>query len=356
MINKSITYLLLLLALNINAGLAQVDVKSNLRAEIQKIIDHDSPIDYTITPGFVISIIHADQEYFLDYESPLDSTKNFTPRSRFELGGVSKIFTTNFFIDWINKDQAISFDTQIRSLDNGYTQMIISEKNLAELLSFKTSFPKRLINQSKSKTSTNPYSGLNTESIYSSIISSKNHQHEDKSAYSHINYCLMDHLYASINNQDLTQDLGDFLQKQSFTYTSFVSDVHFEPGIDRNRELAKPWDLHICQSSEGLISNTYDINMLLKELMNNEKHIALLKEHSSQSIYRPSFYMTMGWSIIKGVGKFDIFAMTGKTSGHSSFVAFIPETKTAVTILSNSSSGTQDLGILILRMINNNFK
>jgi hypothetical protein len=47
---------------------------------------------------------------------------------------------------------------------------------------------------------------------------------------------------------------------------------------------------------------------------------------------------------------------TGRTSGHSCFMGMVKETNTAVVIFSNSWMGTGDLGLQILRMINQNWK
>ena len=114
--------------------------------------------------------------------------------------------------------------------------------------------------------------------------------------------------------------------------------------------------LKFFRASEGLHTTSSELNAFIRSLITNHDELTRIRSNAKESIYRSSFYLSEGISIIKGVGKFDIFASTGKTRMHSCFVAFIPETKTAVTILCNNVSGTDDLGMLILRMINKNFK
>lgn len=65
--------------------------------------------------------------------------------------------------------------------------------------------------------------------------------------------------------------------------------------------------------------------------------------------------VSMGWHNINK-NHFNIVMHTGMTSGHSAFVGMVRETKTAVVIFANSSLGTQDLGLQILRLINYNWK
>jgi hypothetical protein len=63
----------------------------------------------------------------------------------------------------------------------------------------------------------------------------------------------------------------------------------------------------------------------------------------------------MGWNV-KQLEKNTILSQSGLTSGYNSFACMVPETSTAVIVLSNSIYGTQDLGLQILRMINENWK
>jgi CubicO group peptidase (beta-lactamase class C family) len=178
----------------------------------------------------------------------------------------------------------------------------------------------------------------------------------ESSAYSHINYGVLQYLFENTSSTSFNKSIEAYLNDLGFNNTNCNLDSMFTWGINLTGEIAKPWHLQSFQASEGLFSNSYDLSQYLQDLMLNRSYLRYLKTEARKSIYRPSFQLTAGWSIITGVGKFDIFAITGKTSGHSSFIAFIPETKTAVSILCNSAEGTDDLGMLILRMINNNFK
>ena len=63
-----------------------------------------------------------------------------------------------------------------------------------------------------------------------------------------------------------------------------------------------------------------------------------------------------GWYRFLPKKDFPVYVHTGRTSGHSSMFAFSRNTKTGVIVLSNSSAGTDDLGLLILRMINSQWR
>jgi hypothetical protein len=63
-----------------------------------------------------------------------------------------------------------------------------------------------------------------------------------------------------------------------------------------------------------------------------------------------------GWYRFLPKKDFPVYVHTGRTSGHSAMIAFSRETKTGVVVLANSSAGTDDLGLLILRMINRQWR
>ena len=87
--------------------------------------------------------------------------------------------------------------------------------------------------------------------------------------------------------------------------------------------------------------------------MDNYAITILGSEHPS---YNEKLFYSSGWHGIKINKKTKALINNGNTSGHSAFIGMVPENRTAVVVLSNSAFGTKDLGLLILRMINYNWK
>lgn len=339
-----------------NIALGQVDNSTVLRKEITKIMEYDSPIDFNKTPGFIISILDGDSTYNLTFGNPIDSTNRLNKYSQFELGGSSKIFSSPFFIDWISNSNKLSFSTKVADLDLNIDNRYIDSLSLSQLIYNQTSFPKRPLSKFNLSRTQNPYQNYDWDNFVDFLNNTESSVISVKTAYTHINSGLIQYIYEQLTNTTFNDELGKYLLNKGIKSTNFNIDSTFHWGLNREGAIAKPWQLQIFQASEGLLSNSQDISFFLRSMMSDQVSLNRLKQKAKESIYRPSFHLTSGWSIIKGVGKFDIFAITGKTSGHSSFIAFIPETKTAVSILCNSAVGTDDLGMLILRMINNNFK
>jgi beta-lactamase class C len=131
------------------------------------------------------------------------------------------------------------------------------------------------------------------------------------------------------------------------------------PGYDRAMRIAKPWTFNSFKGSEALKSNNEDICKFLKANINNSKtklDTIFMDNFNDHSVsFNDKLFISNGWHIIKIKDK-DIVTHSGKTSGHTTFIGFVRETKTGVVISCNSAYGSEDLGMLVLRMINYNWE
>ena len=129
---------------------------------------------------------------------------------------------------------------------------------------------------------------------------------------------------------------------------------------NRNLMEVKPWEFRSFAGSEGINSTVGDlINFISAQMDNTSRFSKIFQDNHIIEVptgYNNNLFVGKAWHIVKNRGHFNIINHTGKTSGHQSFVAFIKETGTAVIILCNSAHGVDDLGFLILRMINYNWR
>jgi hypothetical protein len=81
-----------------------------------------------------------------------------------------------------------------------------------------------------------------------------------------------------------------------------------------------------------------------------------LRGHAIRSNLGKEIFFTRGWFRVHPKKRRDVFIHSGRSSGHHASISFCPQTGTGVVVLSNSAYGTDNLGYLILRMINRNLK
>ena len=132
-------------------------------------------------------------------------------------------------------------------------------------------------------------------------------------------------------------------------------------GYDRAGREVGPWSFASFGASEGVKTSASDLMKFMKVNLGviDHQYFPIFAENHKKEVdtnFNESIKTGKGWQIIDQRKRYDIITHTGKTNGHNTFMAFVKETGTGVIILSNSNIGTRDLGFLVLRMINFNWK
>jgi len=342
--------------------------QSQLKKEIEKMIDYDSSIEFKKTPGFIVHIIDGENIYTEDFGTKtINSKDTLTAQDNFQIGSLSKVFTS-LLIHELAKEKIVSLEDEIHTyLDPSIENEKMLGLTIQDLLLHATNFPKTPNNfGKKEKDISNPYAYYTKDDLFAFYASYKKDQKKDKkikASYSHINYALLE-VIAEQATQTSYEDLLQqyiFLPCQMENSGISFSDTTLTPGYRKTRKSSTYWTFASFAASLGVYSNAQDLGILLNNYFNNEEFalresMDAMASLSIPTIYNDKFHSGLGWQVIKGQTPYDIYAMSGTTDGHNAFMAMIRETKTAVIILANSAVGTEDLGMQVLRMINNNWK
>ncbi len=342
--------------------------QSQLKKEIEKMIHYDTEIEYKKTPGFIVHIIDGESSYTEHFgNSPKNTLDTLCIEDKFQLGSVSKIFTA-LLINELAKVEVLSLDDPISMyLDPTVSNPNMQALSIRDLLLHATNFPKRPNNfGKKEKDIADPYAYYTKDDLLAFYLSyDKKHKTDKKerASYSHINYALLE----VIAEQASKTSFEDLLQTYVFQNAGMfdtgivipLDSLHI--GYRKTRKESTPWTFASFAGSEGIYSNAKDLGQFIKNYFNNDAFIlaASMDTISNSFIptkYNDKFLSAMGWQVIQGQTPYNICAMAGTTDGHNAFIAMVKETKTAVIVLANSAVGTEDLGMQILRMINNNWK
>ena len=186
----------------------------------------------------------------------------------------------------------------------------------------------------------------------------------NKYQYSHINYALLEIILERIYEKsypDIIKESVFDLLKMEKSFVEFDENNTISPGYDRAMRPVSPWSFNSFAASEGIKSSAYDLSLYLRGMMDihNTPLAAIIDTQlqiTEDTDYSDRIKVANGWLVLDQGKDYQIFNHTGKTSGHTAFIAFIRNTKTGVIILSNSSAGVENLGFLIMRMINYNWK
>ncbi len=338
-------------------------VSQSIYREIERIIIHDTDITYDLTPGIIIGIIDGDSTYIESFGGVVGNRRQkIVSTDLFEVGSLTKLITSRI-VDVAVCNKLLSYDAEVNSfLPQEYRNPRLSDLTIEDLVDHQSGLPKRPYGfGSKEVDPQNPYAYYSNKDLLEAYT--RYVPEEEEFVYSHMNYALLEIIIENIYNQpfeEVAQDLvlRPLVMKHSFLH--FKEDKHtLTLGQDRSAQQVNPRTYSSFLASEGLKSNMNDLLLFLRAHLNREETVEscwqslFSKEKSS---FNDKLSTANGWQIYNINKRFKAALHTGRTSGHSAFMGMVDHTKTGVVVLSNSEYGTRDLGLLILRMINHNWK
>lgn len=345
---------------------AQIDL-DRIKNEISKIIDYDTEIDFKATPGFTVAIVDGDSSFVFSFgRSHPDVETDIDPQAVFEIGSISKSFSASL-VSMLDQKGILKLSDKINiHLPEKYRNPRLEDVTVNHLLTHHSGLPKLpMYIGSKQKDPQNPYadySKVDLLKFYSDFIPEEKREF----IYSHVGYALLEIVIEHATEMEYELALQRYLLEPLQLKTTFVNksernEVLITPGFDRAGRETLKWDYASFAASEGIKSNIYDLINFTKfnigiagdpiSKIFQQNHQPEVKTH-----YNDHIFAGKGWHVFDQKKSFNILTHSGKTYGHRAYISFIKETRTAVIILSNSSVGTEDLGLLILRMINDNWK
>jgi len=341
----------------------------DLKREIDKIILYDTEIELVKTPGFVIGVIDSDSTFYIDYGSSDKSRlSKLDKESIFEIASCTKVFTAAL-LDILHQENILDRTSKVNDLlPSEFANPRLTDLTLEELIMHTSGFPKRPhLFGKKEKSPKDPYANYTKEDLlkfYSQYVPDK--KYKSGYRYSHTNYALIELVLENQFGAEFEHILQKYVlhpleMKRSFINATEERLNSITKGYGRNEKECEPWSFQSFGASEGLKSNVKELCAFVRANLgisstNVDVQLADMLEPRIVTNYNKKIKAAKGWHIVDQGSKYDIVMHSGTSSGHKAFMAFVKETQTGVVILSNSALGTEDLGVLILRMINYNWK
>jgi CubicO group peptidase (beta-lactamase class C family) len=176
-------------------------------------------------------------------------------------------------------------------------------------------------------------------------------------SYSHIGYALTHWLFEKAGG------LSDYTKKNlsipfSMNDTGWeYAPNEIEPGHGLNGRPQPSWNTNALEPALGLKSSMQDMLTFVGLLFdgydrNHRKQAPGALKKELKSLSKTGAYKVVdGWFVIRAA-KSLVYYHNGRTGGHHISVAFTPHLKKGVVVIANGAMGTNDLSLLILRMIN----
>ena len=344
-------------------------MRTDLKQEIDKIIFHDTEITFDKIPGFVLGIIYKDSTLVYSYGSiSQDSLVPSNQETIFEIGGLTKVFTASLVNILVEKGTMHYDSTLNYYLPQEFQNRNATQITINDLIIHTSGLPKLPLEFGVKRNETNnPYANYNKQDLLNFykgfMLEQENH---GSYHYSTLNYALLELAIESATNNSFEA----VLKKEIFTPLNMENScitltdeqlTKVTMGHTIGGKETPVWQFQSFAASEGVKSNTED---LLKFLACNlgqthpklAENLAQTHIQTIETELNKNAFMAKGWHRVKIKKYYDAIIHAGSTSGQRAFMGFIPETETAVVLLSNSEYTTNGLGYLVLRLINHNWK
>ncbi len=323
------------------------DVKASIQARVEA----------GLNTGIVVGLMDANGIHF--YSHGLKSLKSdaaVDEHSVFEIGSISKTFTCTILAEMVQQGKLSLDDPLQKHLPEGVkaptrNDAIITLRDIANHTSALPRMPSNFDPADES----NPYADY-TENLLYEFLNGYELSRDIGSQYEYSNYAmgLLGYTLAKQNNMNYSQMLRKFITKPLDMKNT---DIVFTP--EMKAQLAKGhtrfeevpnWDLSTLAGAGAIRSTATDMLKYLSANMGiakTELYPAMELAHKKSSSNEDVFPIGLSW-FIQISDSLQIIEHGGATGGYRAFAGFIKGGDKAVVVLTNSTSGIQDIGMHML--------
>jgi len=370
-------YLLSSLHLYLAPTFAQQDT------DLQELVHHVIANHANVHPllaysSVLVGVIKQDQSNVSSYgQLSADKAIAIDGHTLFHIGSITKSFTSSLLLA-MSADSVLSIHDSISlylpdslARGNPYLKGI----TFYQLATHTSRLPLKANNIPATLISPNaPYANYQIEDLYHFLYHYQPRKNKRSCwrkaltqatfAYSHVGMSLLGHLLEQAGQQSYDELLQRYIfSKANMLFTSTTlqnvpDSLLVAPGHQFSGRVVAPLSYASLPASEALYSNAHDLMQFMQVLMQNDTSVQVLGEIIKEGYVpqyatpTPHVWVGMGWYIIKtNKKKPAIVTHSGRTGGYSNYIAFIPDKKIGVVILSNSTQIVDQLGIDILNAL-----
>lgn len=275
--------------------------------------------------------------------------------SVFEIGSISKVFTSLLLADMIEKGE-VKADTPVESLLPVGTK--VPERGGKKItlldLSMQVSGLPRLPANLAPKDAMNPYADYDEEKLYAFLKSyTLPRDIGEKYEYSNLGVGLLGHAlsrkagksYEELLRERIFVPLG---MKSSAVVLTPGMKARLAIGHNDGLEPVANWDLAVLSGAGAIRSTVNDMGLFLEAAMGLKKTALDAAFARMRSVQRETgaagLEIQMGWHKWTRHGT-EIVWHNGGTGGYRTWAGFAPGQKKGVVVLCNTSFGVDDLGL-----------
>ncbi len=346
---KYIGFLFLLMSTSlVQAQQISGEIKENVKKRV----------DYEDNVSIVIGLIDGDKvDYFKYGKTALENGTDVDENSVFEIGSISKVFTTILLANEIEKGTMKLSDPISIYLPKDVKVPTRNGKEITlKHLATHTSALPRMPSNINPANPLNPFADYSVEQMYGFLNSYELTRDIGAiSEYSNYGMGLLGHileLHTRKSYEELFVEQIAVPYKMLNTKMEMTSKMKAHLAKGHSGDVQMPnWDFMTLGSAGGIKSTLNDMinfakaNMIKDDLIINK---AMQMSHELAFKDDKGFSMGLGWQYVKTAKKEKIIWHNGRTGGYTAFTGFIEGTNKGVVVLTNSNESIDDIGLKLL--------
>lgn len=325
---------------------------SNLCFTQDKTAEIDSIIKatYALNPDIGISVgfVYDKDQHFFNYGNVnRTGIQKVDSQTSFEIGSITKLLTSYLIIQQVEAGK-INLDSVI---DNYLPSKIIlnsaikNKIRVSDLASHQSGLPDFNFEHLMMINPMQPLDEVTKEMVDSILTNTSDLNSLGSYKYSNISYVLLGSILENVCNDSYENILQKNLLtpfKMNKTLTSAFNGNNQSSGHNAKNEQMVFFNWNSIIGPAGLLkSNSVDMLKFVIELLNDDNES--ISHKLTNTYFKNTFIeLGIGLNILKENGNI-IYAKTGDTLGQSSVLAFNPEKKWGVIILTNQANSTARL-------------
>ncbi len=338
---------------------AQREPKAWTASEVQQVLKQRVDSDKQCV-GISVGIIGAKENQFVGYGALRNGKTPIKPTSAtvFEIGSVTKVFTTLILADMVVRGEVGLNDPASKYLSNTVTLPKRDGREITLLdLATHTSALATLPSNFSPKDGHNPYADYSVEQMYSALSNYKlTRKIGEKYEYSNLGMGLLGHILALRTGVDYEQLVKDRITTplgMSDTAIALTAEMQKRLAVGHNEGLeeVKNWDLPTLAGAGALRSTAADMVKFVEANMGKTKSplskAMALQVETRASAGPPNLSIALGWHKLKSKNG-EIIWHNGETGGYHSFIGFDKKRGVGVVVLANTAADIDDIGLHIL--------
>lgn len=314
-------------------------------------------VEYEETPGIVVGVFENGKPSF--YAHGVASTKTKQPvnaQTVFEIGSISKVFTTTLLAFMIEEGKVTLSDTVQKLLPDEVKMPVRNDRviTIGDLATIRSGLPRMPGNFAPVNVQ-NPYIDYTSEKLYAFLSSYElTRDIGSKYEYSNLGIGLLGHTLTRVSGKSYQQMIQEMIVKPlKLTRTGLnTPDQKTENKAAGHvgNVVVPDWtwtDESVMAPAGGLYASAEDlITFLAAQFSENGSrwNKAVANARAVRAEAGPGMDVGLGWHIKNKT----IVWHNGGTGGFRTFAGFDPEKKKAVVVLTNSIAGADDLGFHLL--------